>query len=317
MVGKDGDGQTDAAVTQSDEPRPPEGDVTVAVETSTVTDKDGPGTGPGRGPVRASPHRPGIGFAGADETCDDECCERGGKMVLTGWRVGENRWGGHAEKARVKAGILVPLPDGLTTRQAMGLAGLLHHLQKVKDSRGLDDLRNSDGDVLCVFPCPDGPFPCLDEYPTHVGASELPRTGNEDVLVNNPQADGVGVTRAAGSGRKKRQDLRAMFHLPVAAVRQQEAHQIVDDRKVGRIVDFALVAGGAQQSCASQHRQVPRERRGQDVEPTSDLPNLQAVRAGLHQKPEDRHARGLGERPKGFDCSVLVHGMGSARIDES
>ena len=47
-------------------------------------------------------------------------------MVLTGWRVGEAHWGGYAQKARVRADWLVPLPEGLTLRQAMaiGTAGL-------------------------------------------------------------------------------------------------------------------------------------------------------------------------------------------------
>lgn len=46
--------------------------------------------------------------------------------MLTGWRVGEAHWGGYAQKARVRADWLVPLPEGLTTRQAMavGTAGL-------------------------------------------------------------------------------------------------------------------------------------------------------------------------------------------------
>ena len=45
--------------------------------------------------------------------------------MLTGWRVGEVAWGGYAQKARVKADYLVPLPEGLTTKQAMavGTAG--------------------------------------------------------------------------------------------------------------------------------------------------------------------------------------------------
>ncbi|MEM7489179.1 MAG: acryloyl-CoA reductase, partial [Pseudomonadota bacterium] len=49
----------------------------------------------------------------------------GDKVVLTGWRVGEAHWGGYSQKARVKADWLVPLPEGLTTRQAMavGTAG--------------------------------------------------------------------------------------------------------------------------------------------------------------------------------------------------
>ena len=41
--------------------------------------------------------------------------------MLTGWRVGENYWGGYSQKARVKADYLVPLPKGLSTRQAMAI----------------------------------------------------------------------------------------------------------------------------------------------------------------------------------------------------
>jgi len=69
----------------------------------------------------------------------------------------------------------------------MALAGLLQYLQKVKDRGELDGLRNSDGDVLCVFPCPDGPFPYLDEYPKYVGASEFPQISNEELLLNRPK----------------------------------------------------------------------------------------------------------------------------------
>ncbi len=56
---------------------------------------------------------------------DDDRYKPGDKVVLTGWRVGEAHWGGYSQKARVKADWLVPLPDGLDTRQAMavGTAG--------------------------------------------------------------------------------------------------------------------------------------------------------------------------------------------------
>ncbi len=81
--------------------------------------------GPGGGLVRNYPHVPGIDFAGTVESSDDDRYAPGDKVVLTGWRVGEAHWGGYAQKARVKADWLVPLPDGLTTRQAMavGTAG--------------------------------------------------------------------------------------------------------------------------------------------------------------------------------------------------
>jgi acrylyl-CoA reductase (NADPH) len=126
LVEKDGDAAPVASVQTLDDSGLPAGDVTVAVEYSTVNYKDGLCIGPGGGLVRNYPHVPGIDFAGTVEASDDARYKTGDKVVLTGWRVGEAHWGGYAEKARVKADWLVPLPDGLTTRQAMavGTAGL-------------------------------------------------------------------------------------------------------------------------------------------------------------------------------------------------
>ncbi|NNL72182.1 MAG: oxidoreductase [Silicimonas sp.] len=125
IVEKNDEGKTHASVQEIDEARLPEGDVTVAVEYSTVNYKDGLCIGPGGGLVRDYPHVPGIDFAGTVETSDDSRFSPGDKVVLTGWRVGEVHWGGYAQKARVKADWLVPLPEGLTTRSAMavGTAG--------------------------------------------------------------------------------------------------------------------------------------------------------------------------------------------------
>ena len=126
MVNKDEDtGKTHAEVTQIDLDRLPEGDVTVAVEFSTVNYKDGLCIGPCGGLVRKYPHIPCIDFAGTVEASDDDRYKPGDKVVLTGWRVGEAHWGGYAQKARVQADWLVPLPEGLDTRQAMavGTAG--------------------------------------------------------------------------------------------------------------------------------------------------------------------------------------------------
>ena len=104
----------------------PEGNVTVAVEYSTVNYKDGLClSAKGGGLVRNYPHVPGIDYAGTVEASDDDRYKPGDKVVLTGWRVGEATWGGYAQKARISADKLVPLPEGLTTRQAMavGTAG--------------------------------------------------------------------------------------------------------------------------------------------------------------------------------------------------
>jgi acrylyl-CoA reductase (NADPH) len=125
IVDKDEDGKTHAEVKQITDADLPEAEVTVAVEYSTVNYKDGLCLGPGGGLVRKYPHIPGIDFAGTVESSSDDRYKPGDKVVLTGWRVGEAHWGGYSQKARVKADWLVPLPEGLSTRQAMavGTAG--------------------------------------------------------------------------------------------------------------------------------------------------------------------------------------------------
>jgi acrylyl-CoA reductase (NADPH) len=126
VVNKDEEsGKTSAAVEQISTDQLPEGNVVVKVEYSTVNYKDGLCIGPGGGLVREYPHVPGIDFAGTIESSDDPRYSAGDSVVLTGWRVGEVHWGGYAQKARVNADWLVPLPSGLSSRQAMavGTAG--------------------------------------------------------------------------------------------------------------------------------------------------------------------------------------------------
>ena len=146
MVEKDDEGKTSASVQELSLDQLPEGDVTVAVEYSTVNYKDGLCIGPGGGLVRNYPHVPGIDMAGTIEASDNPCYKVGDKVVLTGWRVGEAYWGGYTQKARVKAEWLVPLPQGLTTRQAMavGTAGFTAMLAVM----ALEDHGIKDGPVL-------------------------------------------------------------------------------------------------------------------------------------------------------------------------
>ncbi|PPD14720.1 MAG: oxidoreductase [Methylobacterium sp.] len=149
LVDKQADGQVKAMVTTlEDSALPADGDVTVRVEYSTVNYKDGLCITGGGGLVRNYPHVPGIDFAGTVESSGDDRYKPGDPVVLTGWRVGEIWWGGYAEKARVKADWLVPLPAGLTTRQAMavGTAGLTAMLAMMAlEAHGLQP---GDGEVL-------------------------------------------------------------------------------------------------------------------------------------------------------------------------
>lgn len=125
LVEKDAEGVAQASLQDLPDDRLPEGGVTVAVEYSTLNYKDGLCLGAGGGLVKSWPHVPGIDFAGVVESSDDGRFAPGDRVVLTGWRVGETRWGGYATKARVKADWLVKLPEALNTRAAMavGTAG--------------------------------------------------------------------------------------------------------------------------------------------------------------------------------------------------
>jgi putative quinone oxidoreductase, YhdH/YhfP family len=120
------DKQTHAAITELDEHQLPEGDVTVAVQYSSLNYKDGLAiTGKGK-IVRQWPMVPGIDLVGTVLDSTDARYQAGEQVVLTGWGVGEGHWGGMAEKARLKADWLVPLAAGLTPLQSMqiGTAGL-------------------------------------------------------------------------------------------------------------------------------------------------------------------------------------------------
>ncbi|WP_420548738.1 MDR family oxidoreductase [Curvivirga sp.] len=125
VVDKTDDGITQVIETHTDA-QLPEGNVTVNVEYSTLNYKDGLCLTGNGGLVRTYPHVPGIDYAGTVEASDHERYQPGDKVVLTGWRVGETRWGGYAQKTRIDGDLLVPLPDGLTTRDAMsvGTAGM-------------------------------------------------------------------------------------------------------------------------------------------------------------------------------------------------
>jgi acrylyl-CoA reductase (NADPH) len=112
---------TTAALTQFDEADLMEGDVTVAVEWSTLNYKDGLAV-TGKAPVvRRFPMIAGIDFAGTVEASSNPQWKAGDKVICTGWGLGETHLGAYAEKARVKGDWLVRLPDGMSARQAMAI----------------------------------------------------------------------------------------------------------------------------------------------------------------------------------------------------
>ena len=120
------DGSIASNVVALEDDRLPDGTVTVDVEWADLNYKDGLCLTGAGGLVRTYPHVAGIDFAGTVRESADPRYQAGDPVVLTGWRVGEAHWGGYAERARVNGDWLVPLPQGLSLRDAMvvGTAGL-------------------------------------------------------------------------------------------------------------------------------------------------------------------------------------------------
>jgi len=118
---EENDGNVAGSVTDLEEDRLPEGDVTVRIDYSDLNYKDGLILKGLARLVRTYPHVPGIDFSGTVEDSASPDFAPGDRVVLTGWGLGERHWGGFAQKARVKAGWLVKVPDGLTNLQAMAI----------------------------------------------------------------------------------------------------------------------------------------------------------------------------------------------------
>ena len=121
LISRGEDKRQSVAVTELTDADLMEGDVTVAVEWTTVNYKDGLAI-TGKAPViRRFPLVPGVDFAGTVISSSNPDWEKGDKVILNGWGVGETHFGAYAGRARVKGDWLVPLPDNMTTRQAMAI----------------------------------------------------------------------------------------------------------------------------------------------------------------------------------------------------
>ncbi len=125
LISRDEDKKQSVEWTELSEDDLMEGDVTVAVEATTVNYKDGLAI-TGKAPVvRRFPLVPGIDFAGTVTKSTHDGWKEGDKVILNGWGVGETHYGAYAGRARVNGDWLVPLPDGMTPKDAMavGTAG--------------------------------------------------------------------------------------------------------------------------------------------------------------------------------------------------
>ena len=112
----------------------PAGDVLVQVHYSSLNYKDALSASGNRGVTRKYPHTPGIDAAGIVETSDDDRFKTGDEVIVTSYDLGMNTAGGFGQYIRVPADWVVPLPTGMTLREAMcyGTAGFTAGLSVVQ-----------------------------------------------------------------------------------------------------------------------------------------------------------------------------------------
>ena len=115
----------------------PQGEVLIKVAYSSVNYKDGLASIPEGRIVRTYPFVPGVDLAGIVAESSDSRFKTGDEVLATSYELGVSHYGGYSEYARVKADWVVPLPDGLTLKEAMalGTAGFtaalaIHQLEK-------------------------------------------------------------------------------------------------------------------------------------------------------------------------------------------
>ena len=147
LVNKDDQGYR-AELAQVDESSLPEADVRVKVLYSTLNYKDGLAI-TGKGPVvRSFPMVPGIDFAGEVLESSSPDFKVGDMVLLNGWGVGEGHWGGLAQQAQVKADWLIPLPKGLTAKQALAIGTAGYTAMLCVMALEKHGTKPSDGEVL-------------------------------------------------------------------------------------------------------------------------------------------------------------------------
>jgi acrylyl-CoA reductase (NADPH) len=125
LVTKNEVGKAQAAISHKTIEELPAGEVLIRVAYSSLNYKDALSATGNPGVTRKFPHIPGIDVAGSVVDSRSAEFRPGDEVLVTGYDLGQNTWGGFAEYARVPAGWVVPLPAGLSLRESMiyGTAG--------------------------------------------------------------------------------------------------------------------------------------------------------------------------------------------------
>ncbi|WP_138432059.1 YhdH/YhfP family quinone oxidoreductase [Fodinibius saliphilus] len=136
LVVEEDDGTFRRSIKELDIEDLPKHDTLVKVHYSSLNYKDALSASGNKGVTKEYPHIPGIDASGIVEESENSCFESGDKVLVTGYDLGQNTFGGFGEYIRVPSDWIVPLPENLSLRDSMilGTAGFtaaigIHHLR--------------------------------------------------------------------------------------------------------------------------------------------------------------------------------------------
>ncbi len=147
LIADQKDGQFTASIQEIDQSALAAGEVLVKVAYSSLNYKDGLAVTGKPGVIRKFPMVPGVDFAGTVAESASSSFKAGDEVIVTGCGTSETMWGGYAQYARLDAEFIVPLPNGMSLKQSMGIgtAGFTAMQSVVAmEAHGLA----SDGEVL-------------------------------------------------------------------------------------------------------------------------------------------------------------------------
>ncbi len=236
-----------AAVEELVDPSPNEGDVTVAVHYSSLNYKDALAVTDRGKIVRADyPFVPGIDIAGRVVASDSDDWRVNDMVVATGCGIGESHWGGYSERQRLRSEWLVPLPSGMSARQAMavGTAGFTAMLAVLRlEAEGVTP---EDGEVVVT-----GASGGVGSFATHLlaqrGYSVVASSGKDGA---QDYLSTLGATRVMGrqvlsEGARRALD-RGIWSGAVDSVGGATLSALLSQTKVHGCVAACGLAGGAE-----------------------------------------------------------------------
>lgn len=239
FVSKDASGHIHATVAEKTTDDLPDGDVLIRVEFSSLNYKDSLSATGNPGVTRKYPHVPGIDASGTVIDCRTGQFAAGAEVLVTGYDLGQNTWGGFGRMIRVPADWVVPLPAGLSLRESMILGTAGFTAAQSVDALVAHGVAPGGGDVL-VTGASGGVGSLAVAMLARLGYRVAASTGKDSARVLLESAGAAAII--------PREDVHDTSTKPLLAARWAGAVDTVGGATLGTVVR-SLARGGCAAAC--------------------------------------------------------------------